>query len=245
MSDDYRSIVTPRLMIGAWIALMGIVLMLDRMGVVDARVAFRLWPLVIVAGGAAMYFQGEHPRAGRVNGGIVMFVGAWLLLNSLGVVRIGIWELFWPLVLIGAGTALVMQTLQRSSEAPAGEKGDRLTIFTVMSAVRRVSTSTRFRGGDVAAFMGGGRIDLRLATIPPGEEATIDMLAVMGGFEIFVPATWTIATPIVPFMGSVEDHRLAPLPTDGSTASFGATAPAAPRLVLRGFLFMGGVHIRS
>jgi predicted membrane protein len=245
MSDDYRSIVTPRLMIGAWIALMGIVLMLDRMGVVEARVAFRLWPLVIVAGGAAMYFQGEHRRAGRVNGGLVMFVGVWLLLNSVGLVHVSIWELFWPLVLIGAGTALVMQTLQRSSESPAGDKGDRLMIFTVMSAVRRVSTSTRFRGGDVAAFMGGGRIDLRLATIPPGEEATIDMLAVMGGFEIFVPATWTIATPIVPFMGSVEDHRLAPLPAaaGGNTASFGTSSP--PRLVLRGFLFMGGVHIRS
>ena len=220
---------------------MGIILMLDRMGVVDAREAFRLWPLVIVAGGATMYFQG--PRAGRTNGAIVMFVGGWLLLNSLGVVRLGIWDLFWPLVLIAAGTALVMQTLQRTSEAPAGEKGDRLTIFTVMSAVKRVSTSPRFRGGDVAAFMGGGRIDLRQATIPPGEEATIDMLAVMGGFEIFVPPSWTIATPIVPFMGSVEDHRLPPLPTaaDGSTTSF----TSAPRLVLRGLLFMGGVHIRS
>jgi predicted membrane protein len=245
VSDGFRQIVTPRLMIGAWIALMGIVLMLDRMGVVDAREAFRLWPLVIVAGGAAMYFQGEHRRSGRTNGVIVMAVGGWLLLNSLGVVRIGIWDLFWPLVLIAAGTALVMQTLQRNSEAPAGESDDRLTIFTVMSAVQRVSTATRFRGGDVAAFMGGGRIDLRQATIPPGEEATIDMLAVMGGFEIFVPPAWTIATPIVPIMGGVADHRLAPLPTaaDGGTASSARTA--APRLVLRGLLFMGGVHIRS
>ena len=240
MSDEYRHIVTPRLMIGAWIALMGIVLMLDRMGVVDAREAFRLWPLVIVAGGAAMYFQGEHARAGRTNGAIVMFVGGWLLLNSLGVVRLGIWDLFWPLVLIAAGTALVMQTLQRSSRAPGGESGDRLTIFTVMSGVQRVSTSARFRGGDVVAFMGGGRIDLRQATIAAGEDAVIDMLAVMGGFEIFVPPTWTIATPIVPFMGGVEDDRLAPLPT----AADGGVTPG-PRLVLRGLLFMGGVHIRS
>ena len=106
-----------------------------------------------------------------------------------------------------------------------------------MSAVRRVSTSARFRGGEVAAFMGGGRIDLRQATIPAGEDAVIDMLAVMAGFEIFVPPTWTIATPIVPFMGSVEDHRLA---TPGRPQ-----ATPGPRLVLRGLLFMGGVHIRS
>ena len=114
MPDEHRLIVTPRLVIGAWIALMGIVLMLDRMGVVDARQAFRLWPLIVVAGGATMYFDGAH--AGRRNGVIVMVVGGWLLLNSLDIVRIGFWDLFWPLILIAAGAALVMQTLQQGKE---------------------------------------------------------------------------------------------------------------------------------
>jgi predicted membrane protein len=244
MSDQGRLIVTPRLVIGAWIALMGIVLMLDRIGVVDARAAFRFWPLVIVAAGAIAYFHGPQ-HAGRTNGVILMVLGGWLLLNSFGVIRIGFWDLFWPLVLIGAGTALVMQTLQRGSQSHASGDGDRVTVFAVMSGVRRVSASPRFRGGDVATFMGGGRLDLRQATISAGEEAVIDMVAVMGGLEIFVPPAWIVATPIVPFMGSVEDHRLAPLgnAADGGAASF--TQTAAPRLVIRGFLLMSGVHIRS
>jgi predicted membrane protein len=219
---------------------MGIVLMLDRMGVLDARAAFRLWPLVIVAAGVVTYVKGS--QVGRTNGVILMGLGGWLLLNSLGIIRIGFWDLFWPAVLIAAGTALVLQTLQRGRESAASGDGDRLTVLAVLSGVRRVSTSPRFRGGDLAAFMGGGRIDLRQATIPAGEEAVIDVLAVMGGFEIYVPPTWTVATPIVPFMGGVDDHRVAPL---GSAPDGSATPPPAPRLVLRGFLMMGGVHIRS
>jgi predicted membrane protein len=240
VADTGRPIVTPRLVLGAWIALMGIVLMLDRMGVVDARAAFRLWPLVIVAAGVVTYVHGPH--AGRTNGVILMGLGGWLLLNSLGIIRVGFWDLFWPAVLIAAGTALVLQTLKRGGEPAASGDGDRLTVFAVMSGVRRVSTSPRFRGGDLAAFMGGGRVDLRQATIPAGEEAVIDVLAVMGGFEIYVPPTWTVATPIVPFMGGVDDHRVAP---PGSAPDGSATPPTAPRLVLRGFLMMGGVHIRS
>jgi predicted membrane protein len=244
MSDPGRLIVTPRLLVGAWIALVGVILMLDRIGVVDARETFRLWPLIIVAAGAITYFHGPQ-RAGRTNGVILMVLGGWLLLNSFGVIRVGFWDLFWPLLLIAAGTALVMQTLQRDGQSHASGDGDRVTVFAVMSGVRRVSTSPRFRGGDIATFMGGGRLDLRQATIPAGEEAVIDMLAVMGGMEIVVPPTWIVATPIVPFMGGVEDHRLAPLGSaaDGSAASL--TQTSAPRLVIRGFLLMSGVHIRS
>jgi len=239
---NQRLVITPRLVLGAAIALMGIVLMLDRVGLADAHQAFRLWPIIIIAAGAAMYVQrAEH--SGSVNGIILMAIGGWLLLNSLGIIRVGFWDLFWPVVLIAAGTALVMQTLRRSneSEPPSTDAGDRLTIFTMMSSVRRSSTSAHFRGGDLVAVMGGGRLDLRQATIPPGQTANLDVLAMMGGFEIFVPPSWSVATPIVPFMASVEDHRLPPLPTPEPASP----TERPPQLVLRGFLMMSSVRIRS
>ena len=83
----------------------------------------------------------------------------------------------------------------------------------MLSGVKRTSTVARFRGGEITLFMGGGHIDLRQATIPRGEEAVLDIFGVMGGCEIAVPESWTIATPIVPVMGGVEDKRLPPLPT--------------------------------
>lgn len=238
MSEDTRFVVTPRLLLGGWIALMGVVLMLDRIGIVDAGQTFRLWPLILVAAGASMYFQGPK-NAAHVNGSILMVVGVWLLLHSLGVIRVGFWDLFWPMVLIAGGTALVMQTLRRGRASSAtGDSSERVTVFAVMGGVQRASTSPRFQGGDVLAFMGGGRLDLRQATIPDGEEATIDALVVMGGFEILVPPNWAVATSVVPFMGGIEDHRVAPVGAVPATSS-------APRLVLRGFVLMSGLHIKS
>jgi predicted membrane protein len=227
------------MLVGVAIALIGVILMLDRIGLVDAEVTFRLWPLVIVLAGVSIYMRGPE-RAGRTNGLILMVIGSWLLLSSIGVIRVSFWQLFWPLVLIAIGTGLVMQTLQHREARPTAATGDDwVTMVAVMGGVNRMSASPHFRGGDMAAFMGGGRLDLRQANIAPGEEATIDLLTVMGGFEIFVPPTWIVATPAVPFMASIEDHRTPPVPNPT------AAPEPPPRLVIRGFLMMSGVQIRA
>ena len=61
----------------------------------------------------------------------------------------------------------------------------------------------------------------------------IDVFTVMGGHEIKVPETWSVVTKAVPIMGGIEDRTRAP------------QAPQAPRLVLRGFIMMGGVEIKN
>jgi predicted membrane protein len=196
---------------------------------------------VIIAIGALLFVQSRRVGGGA-NGVILMIIGAWLLLNSLGIVEVRFWELFWPIVLIGIGSALVMQTLRRRARDESGEgSDDTVNGFAVLGGFKRTSTSSRFRGGEVTVFMGGAHIDLRQATIPPGEEATLDIFAVMGGCEIVVPPSWTVATPIVPVMGGIDDKRLAPLP--GTPESIGSRP--APRLVLRGMLLMGGIEIKS
>jgi len=228
-------VVTPRLLVGLAIALFGVVLVLDRLNLAVAGVVLQFWPAVIIAVGALLFVQARHVGGGA-NGIIVMIIGGWLLLNSLGIIQVRFWELFWPLVLIGIGSVLVMQTLrQRDRDAAGIDAEDTVNIVAVLSGVKRASTSARFRGGEVTTFMGGCQIDLSQATIPPGEEARLEFFAMMGGCEIIVPPSWEVATPIVPVMGGVEDKRVAPMATTG----------AAPRLVLRGLLMMGGIVIRS
>jgi hypothetical protein len=155
---------------------------------------------------------------------------------------VGFWEMFWPLILIGIGSTLVLQaTRRRTREARGTDADSALTIFAVLSGVKRTSAAERFRGGEVTAFMGGAQIDLRRATIPPGEEAALDIFVVMGGCEIFVPASWNVVTPLVPFMGGIDDKRVPFLPDSaGSTGD-----RQAPRLVLRGLVMMGGIEIKS
>jgi hypothetical protein len=227
------------LIVGLAIALFGVVLVLDRLNLVVADQLLRWWPAVIVAVGAMMVAQSQR-LGGGINGVIVMLIGGWLLLNTAGIVRIRFWEMFWPMVLIGIGATLVLQAMRRRTREVLGADVDStVTVFAVLSGVKRVSSAARFRGGEVTAFMGGADLDLRQANIPPGEEAVLDIFAVMGGAEIKVPPTWTVSTPLVPVMGGIDDKRLPPVP--GTEV----TGQAAPRLVLRGLILMGGIDIKN
>jgi len=233
-----RRPVPPRLIVGASIAVLGVVLTLDRLGLVNANQVLRMWPAVLILVGLEHYL---HPRDGRssTRGIVWMALGGWLLLYSMGAVTVHIWDLFWPAVLILVGTNLVMQTLR--SSAPSGEdQSQRLSIFAVLGGAKRINAGP-FHGGEITALMGGAQVDLRQATIERGAEAAVDIFGVMGGIEIIVPPDWTISTPVMSILGAIEDKRLAPLP-GAPTATSGAPAP---RLVLRGLVMLGNVTLRG
>lgn len=237
-----RELPTPRMIFGGGLVLLGVILTLDRMRLVDADYVLRFWPVLMIAVGAQMYFRpaaGPQRGARRVNGLIWMGLGAWLLLNSLGAVRVRFWELIWPVMLILVGANLVMQTLRGSGATD--DAADRVSIFAVLSGVKRTSSAAPFRGGDMTGFMGGGQLDLRQAIIPPGEVATIEVFAVMAGFDLQVPPHWVVSMPVVPIVGGIEDKRVAPV----SGEIIGAPDSVPPRLVLRGFLMMGGITLRD
>ena len=276
MDQDSSFVVTPRTVFGVAIALLGLALALDRMGVVEASHLLRFWPVPLILIGALMIVQARDGRE-RTRGLIFAGVGTWLFLNTEGLLSVRLWELFWPVILILIGLSLVFRTggprrrrgrfgapgasgsnpsfgasesfVPNASAASAGappilqyaDRSERISMFAVWSSVRRTSAASPFRGGDITAIMGGGQLDLRLATIPPGEEAILDIVAVMGGVEILVPSGWEVSTPIFPFMGGVEDKRFPPLPADPNAVR----KESGGRLVLRGLVMMGGVHIKS
>jgi hypothetical protein len=233
-------VITPRLVLGAGLALFGLLLTLDRLGLVEARYALRFWPVILIVVGVLQYRNPPAALRGArgVHGLIWIVIGSWLLLNSLRILRVGIWELFWPLVLIAVGVSLVMQTLRRSDPAIAGDD-DRLSVFAVLSGGKR-SIVGPFRGGEITGFMGGTHLDLRQATIPAGEAARLEVIAVMSGCDLVVPSNWIVTTPAVVVLGGIEDKRLPAIPE--ATA---APRPAPPQLILSGFVMMGGISIRS
>jgi predicted membrane protein len=166
---------------------------------------------------------------GRVNGIAITVVGAALLFNTLGLVDIEFWDFFWPLVIIAAGASLMTQTFR---DRPGADLNETVSLFSVWSGCKRVSSSARFRGGDMTAIMGGCHLDLRQATIADGEVAVLNLLSVMGGHEIRVPENWNVVTRVFPLMGGVSDKTT---PMKGRTQT----------LVLRGLAVMGGVEIRN
>ena len=98
-TDYGRLALTPRLLVGLAIALFGVVLVLDRFDLAVASQVLRFWPTVVIAIGALIFVRSRQVGGG-VNGLVVVAIGGWLLLNSLGIVRVSVWQLFWPMILI-------------------------------------------------------------------------------------------------------------------------------------------------
>ncbi|HEY8986695.1 MAG TPA: DUF1707 domain-containing protein [Streptomyces sp.] len=101
----------------------------------------------------------------------------------------------------------------------------------VMSGFERKGRWTVPRRMNCVAFWGGGDIDLREADFSAGEVG-INCVAIMGGIEITVPPGVEIVSRGIGIMGDFS-HRESGVPA----------GPGAPRVVITGFAFWGGVDI--
>lgn len=234
---------TPQFAVGACLVLFGVLLSLDRLQLVDAAQSFRFWPIVLLVLGGWMVAE-RHQTGRSLPGMVLIVIGGLLLLNTLGVVRVRFWEMFWPVLLVLVGARLIMQTLGRvvpagaTTAPPSG--GEAINLFAVLGGSKRTINDRPFRGGEITAILGGAELDLRQATIAPGEQAVITVFAMMGGHEISVPSAWNVVSEVVPVLGSVEDKRLPAIETAPRPSN-----EAAPRLVLRGMVVMGGLTIKT
>ena len=230
MESQPRLRMSGQLILGLVIAVAGVLFTLDNLHVLRAREYLAYWPIVLVAIGLVHLSQAKS-AAGAVGGGIWILVGAVLLGNRLGFIHSNIWN-FWPLILVLVGGRIVWQTMATNRAANLGDASATVSAIAVMGGFERRITSHEFRGGEITAFLGGGKLDLRDA-MPAGGQAVINVFSMMGGFEILVPETWRVISEVTPFMGGIEDK------------SRSSANPSAPCLVLRGFVMMGGVTLKN
>ena len=105
-----------------------------------------------------------------------------------------------------------------------------------MSESRRRFDGKPFDGAYMTAFMGGCVLDLRRATVPPGETRVVEVFGIMAGHDIKVPPDWSVTLDVTPIMGDVKDKRV-PSVTPPPLAG------APPTLVVRGSVVMGEVKV--
>jgi hypothetical protein len=110
-----------------------------------------------------------------------------------------------------------------------GVPGSRIAVG-VLSGFQRKGAWVVPETFNAMAFWGGGQLDLREARFA-GREVTINAWAVMGGIEILVPEDAEVHVNGVGVMGGF-DHRAS-----------GVGAPGAPRIIVRGLAFWGGVNV--
>ncbi|WP_323145267.1 DUF1707 domain-containing protein [Streptomyces sp. NBC_01565] len=113
-----------------------------------------------------------------------------------------------------------------------GGAGTSSTAVAVMSGFQRKGQWTVPGRFNAVAFWGGGELDLREASFSQ-REVVINCFAVMGGIQITVPPGVEVDVRGIGVMGAF-DQRGTP----------GPLQPGAPRVVVTGLAFWGGVEIK-
>lgn len=228
MTDRIR--ITPRLIVGLAILALGTLWTLDNLNILESEDFTQWWPVVLIAIGVVQFAGRRTNRIGPV---LLMIAGALLLASSLDFIDFDLGDLI-PLAIAAWGAKLVWDALaRRSARARGAEVGDSVVhAFAVMGGVHWISTSQEFSGGDANAIMGGVEVDLRNAQMKPGEEVILDVIALMGGVDLFIPAGWRINAEVLPIMGAFENNAR-------------AGHDNGPVLTVRGTAIMGAIEVKN
>jgi len=239
------------LVFGGFIVVMGLLLLLDNLGLVAVHDIWRYWPVLLIALGLSKLIASRTLSAG-VCGGLLTLAGVILLLDNLNIaiylfdhrVRLS-FDLLWPVLLVGFGLNVVVRNLDRAYHVPgsvalpgsteSSSSEPQFSIVNIFSGSRRNMESPDFRGGEIVSVFGGVRLDLRRAkmTVP---EAVIDINAVFGGVEIRVPEYWNVESRGAGVFGGFDDKTIHPR-TDPSIKT--------PQLIVTGAAVFGGVSITN
>jgi hypothetical protein len=179
--------------------------------------AFEIGPLLLILLGLFL-IAGPGFRRGDVRG----FVGA--IVGRRG-------SRFGPVEVSADEMAARGITQAVDDAAKAKASGDELNAVAVLGTVTRKVSSVSFRGGEVSSVLGGAVIDLREARVA-GERADLEVLALMGGVEIYVPDGWRIHGDVTSVLGSFEDKTRVP------------PADATVTLHVHGTALLGSVEIK-
>jgi hypothetical protein len=251
ITTESRSYFGPNIVLGLGILALGLALLLDRLGVLEAWRLLQFWPALIVLLGASIVWQALRggPATGQRWERMIVSPGLILLLVFGGLL---------------ASHADFRHTNHFSTAAT-----DAIKLDAILGGSRLVSTSAHFQGANVTSVMGRSVLDLRRATIQDGQRAIIDVFALMGGVDLWVPKDWIIESDTVPMLGRLDDRRgraithsrrdwednlddwlddqTAELPPPSPVPATSASNPSAnpPHLVIRGSIVMGNLTIRS
>ena len=223
-----RIAATGTLVSGLVVAGIGVVLLLDRFGIVESSILFRFWPLIFCIIGLFRMME-ANSTGDQIWGGFFISMGGLLILHEFGYIRYGIGQL-WPLFMIVAGLLLAWQ----AHEVREGRNGGPLSSVAVFGGIERRIEGTIVEGGSLVAFFGGFKIDLSRAEMD-GERAVIDATAIFGGGEIIIPEWWKVSVEgLGIFGGYVDKTRHVPRPDR-----------AVKTVVVRGAAIFGGIEVKS
>jgi Cell wall-active antibiotics response 4TMS YvqF/Domain of unknown function (DUF5668) len=119
--NPYRRPAQNHFIVGLVILGLGVILLLDQIGILDAGRIFLFWPVILIYFG---YFKFTHTRTltGRFWGGFLLLLGISFQAEELGFSHIR-FDTIWPVLLICAGILLILKRYENrnySENMPPG-----------------------------------------------------------------------------------------------------------------------------
>jgi hypothetical protein len=107
----------PRFILGVIIVLVGVSLLLDQLDIGPVGNVGRFWPVILIAVG---FLSLSRARRGSVTGVVLIFLGGWLLLNTLGWLMLSPWEFIVPIAVVAIGARIMMRSSDSNWRPPSG-----------------------------------------------------------------------------------------------------------------------------
>jgi predicted membrane protein len=236
MDEERRSPpITGHLLIGVAIAAIGLIFILGELGLIEPAGFWRYWPLLLIVYGLIKLLTSPYGGQ-RIWGGTVLVVGILFMLSEWTDIDIS-WGVIFALAVFALGVRLIWQALTRQRDRGPSEDSW-MREWAIFGGGERRNTSKTFRGGELNAAFGGIDVDLRGAVIDQ-QQATLEVLVMFGGIDVFVPRDWEVILQPVALFGGCSDSRSS-MEREAQPAT-----GAGKRLVVRGTVLFGGFEVKS
>jgi predicted membrane protein len=224
----------------------GILLLLNGFGILpyQFRHIFLNWQMLLIVIGIYNLFSPQH----KTSGIILIAIGGIFLVNKFHFFDFNAWTLFWPVILIIVGIAILIKHNRRpvfygsgpsDPNGPDGpytnNKSEIINEVSIFSGSEKTITSKNFRGGKITSIFGGSEINLMQAGLSSGNNV-IDMFCMFGGTTLIVPSDWEINVDVTAVFGGYVDKRY---------KSKSLTPDNTKRLNITGLVLFGGGEIKS
>ncbi|MDX1629304.1 MAG: LiaF-related protein, partial [Fulvivirga sp.] len=191
------------------------------------------WKTFLIVLGAFFITVKKKPEPGIV----LIAIGGLFLMQDLNFFYIhNIWHIFWPVVVIAIGIALIARrgTSQRPVTGGSGNSLDYIDDTAIFGGRERKIDSQDFKGGKITAIFGGSDIDFRGSDLSKGHNV-LDVFILFGGTDIKVPPDWSVEMDVFSIFGGWSDNRSSALKVVPNKEKV---------LIIKGFTMFGGGEVK-
>lgn len=224
-----------RFYFGIILIAIGSILIFERLNLIPWNIADLLisWQMLLVAIGVFAMLGGN-----RTGGVVLIVIGGFFMIPEMIEVPREIRRLYWPLILVAIGAALLFRHKGCQSMMKEGIRDksiDNFDDFVIFGGRELFINSQDLKGGRATSIFGGIEYDLRKAQLS-NQGAYMDTICVFGGCGIKVPLDWNVKNEVTTIFGAFTDKR-------GDTFQHTNYDPSKT-LIIKGITVFGGVEVK-